>query len=135
MKISQASGTAALDAVKALMNSGTLVIYSGTQPTNPDTALSGNTALATFTFNSTAYGSDSLVSANEQATAALAASTVTASATGTGTFARVFETGGTVVVADLTVGTSGTDVVLNSASITSGGNVTISSLILKMPVD
>lgn len=135
MKIAQASGSAMLDAIKALSNGGTLVIYSGTQPTNPDTALSGNTALATFTFAATAFGSDSHVSNTEQATATFSASTVTASGTGTATFARALKSDGTTVIADFTVGTSGSDINLNSTSITSGGNVTLSSFLEEMPVD
>jgi hypothetical protein len=134
-KIAQASGSSMISNLGALGNSGTLVIYSGTQPTNPDTALSGNTALATFTFSATAFGSASHVSSNEQITASFSASTVTASATGTATFARMFASNGTTVIGDLTVGTSGSDVNLNSTSITSGGNVTLSSFLLNEPVD
>lgn len=135
LKISQVAGGSMISNLCSLGNSGTVIIYSGTQPTNPDTALSGNTALATFTFNSSACGSATHVSSNEQVAGSLAASTVTASATGTATFARMFETGGTVVVGDFTVGTSGSDINLNSTSITSGGNVTISSFLLNEPVD
>jgi hypothetical protein len=135
MKIAAATGSAMLDAAKALANTGTLIIYSGTQPTNPDTAISGNTALATFTFSGTAFGSDSSSGGYEQATASFSASTVTASNTGTATFARMLKSDGTTVIADLTVGTSGSDINLNSTSITSGGNVTLSSFVLKMPID
>jgi len=51
----------------------------------------------------------------------------TASGTGTAAVARIKEGGGTTVVNSLTVGTSATDVILNSTSITSGQTVTISS--------
>lgn len=135
MKIAAASGIAMIDAFKALPNSGTLIIYSGTEPTNPDTALSGNTVLATFTFNSTAFGSDSSSGGFQQSTASFVAATVTAAASGTATFARMFETNGTTVVADFTVGTTATDIVLNSTAITSGGNVTLTSFVLKLPID
>lgn len=135
MKIAAATGSAALNAVKALPDAGTLIIYSGTQPTNPDTAISGNTALATFTFSATSFGSNSSSGGFQQATASFSASTVTAAATGTATFARLLKTDGTTVVADVTVGTSGADVNLNSTSITSGGNVTLTSFVLKMPID
>ncbi len=135
MKISQLGGSTMIAALGALANSGTLVIYSGTQPTNPDTGLSGNTALATFTFNASAFGAASQVSNTEQIAASLVAGTVSASATGAATFARVYKSDGTTVVADLTVGTSGADINLNSTSITSGGNVTITSLTLAEPVD
>jgi len=50
----------------------------------------------------------------------------TASATGTAALAEIRNTGGTPIVTGLTVGTSGTDVILNSTSITSGQTVTIS---------
>jgi hypothetical protein len=135
LKISQTAGGSMISNLCSLGNSGTIVIYSGTQPTNPDTALSGNTALATFTFSSAACGSASHVSSNEQVSGSFSASTVTASATGTATFARMFESNGTTVVGDFSVGTSGSDIDLNSTSITSGGNVTLSSFVLNEPVD
>jgi hypothetical protein len=47
----------------------------------------------------------------------------------------MFKSDGTTVVADWTVGTSGSDINLNSVSITSGGNVTLSPMTLKMPID
>ena len=55
MNLSQAAAAAALAAIGALLNSGTAVLYSGVQPASPETALSGNTALATFTFTSAAF--------------------------------------------------------------------------------
>ena len=137
-KLSTAAATAALDAVKALLNDtgstghgGYIKIYSGTQPADPDTALSGNTLLATFVFAATAFGSDSGPAAGTSGTltttGSIPTTTVTAAATGTASFARLFKSDGTTAVLDLTVGTSGTDVILNSTSITVSGNVTLSS--------
>lgn len=134
-KISQAVSDSMLTTLKALPNSGSLVIYSGTVPTNPDTALSGNTALATFTISATACGAISTSSGLRVCTMSFSASTVTASATGTATFARMFESNGTTVDADWSVGTSGTDITLNSVSITISGNVTLSPVKLAMPFD
>jgi hypothetical protein len=51
----------------------------------------------------------------------------TASGTGTAAAARIKEGGGTSVVTGLTVGTSGSDINLNSTSITSGQTVTITA--------
>jgi hypothetical protein len=53
----------------------------------------------------------------------------TASLAGTNTaaVARIKEGGGTVVVNNLTVGTSASDIILNSTSITNGQTVTIST--------
>ena len=52
-----------------------------------------------------------------------------ANATGTGTaaVARIKEGGGTTIADGLTVGTSATDIILNSVSITTGQQVSISS--------
>lgn len=137
MKIAAASGAPMLDALKALANGGTLVLYSGTQPANPDTALSGNTALATFQFSATAFGADSLVGGFQQATASFAAQTVTAVASGTAAFGRVYKSDGTTAVADLSVTATGGggDIQLNSTAVSQNGSVTLSSLLFKMPVD
>jgi|SRR5262252_191612 len=51
----------------------------------------------------------------------------TASASGTATQAQIVDGGGTAQVTGLTVGTSGSDINLNSTSITSGQTVTITS--------
>lgn len=50
-----------------------------------------------------------------------------ASASGTAAVARIKEGGGTTVADGLTVGTSATDIILNSTSITSGQQVSISA--------
>lgn len=118
--------TAAINAeasnVTALLNSGTLNIYSGTQPVNANTALSGNTLLAAFTFASSAFGSPTAGLAT-----AAAISSVTAAATGTATFFRCVKSDGTTVVMDGSVGTSGTDCIINSTSIASGATVSVIS--------
>lgn len=115
---------ARLDAITtAIGTSGLLRIYSGTQPTNPDTALSGNTVLAELALSSTfAAGASSGV---------LTASTITADssadATGTATFFSLLTSGGTRKV-DGSVGTSGADLNLNTTSIVLGAQVSVSSL-------
>lgn len=50
-----------------------------------------------------------------------------ADATGTAAVARIKESAGTVIVNNLTVGTSGANINLNSLSITVGGTVTLNS--------
>jgi hypothetical protein len=135
MNISQVASTAMLNALIALANGGTLKIYAGAKPTNPDTALGAQTLLASFSFAATAFGSPTLGSGVESSSASFTASTVTAAATGTAAFARITKSDGTTVVADLTVGTSGSDINLNSTAITSGGNVTLTSLVWNNPVD
>lgn len=51
----------------------------------------------------------------------------TASATGTATVARIKDSTGAVVVNGLTVGTAGSDIVMNAVAVTSGQTVTITS--------
>ena len=54
--------------------------------------------------------------------------TVAASASGAAALAEFRNNAGATVVSGLTVGTSGTDVVLNSTAITAGGMVTITAV-------
>ena len=54
-------------------------------------------------------------------------SDVSADATGTAAVARIKESAGTVIVNNLTVGTSGANINLNSLSITAAGTVTLTS--------
>lgn len=109
--------------------SGKLIIYSGTVPTNADTALSGNTVLATFTLSATAFGAAS----GGVITLSGTPLTVAAAATGTATFFRIFKSDGTTCIAQGSVGTSGNQLNLNTTSITSGVNVTITSGTITMP--
>jgi hypothetical protein len=131
---SNTAAKAGLDAALALLNAGgagSLVIYSGTAPADADTALSGNTALATFTLETTAFGA--ATDAAPGATAALATpDDVTAAANGTATFARLLNNAGTCV-AQLDVGTSGASITLSTTTFVSGQPVTVTSLNIKLP--
>jgi hypothetical protein len=78
--------------------------------------------LATFTLSGTGGTVSGAVW-----TLAFNASTVTAGATGTAAAAQIKTSGGVANITGLTVGTSGTDIILDNASITSGQSVTLSS--------
>ena len=52
---------------------------------------------------------------------------ITAIATGTAATAQITDSAGTVIISGLTVGTSGTDVIINSTSITSGQTVQVTA--------
>ena len=134
MKTAQIGASTALAAFGALHNSGTLVYLSGTQPANPDTALSGNTALCTATFATTAFGTPSYSSPNEQAVASFTAANYAPAATGVCTFARAYKSDGTTVLGDYTVGTSGTDIIIGNTTIQTGVNVA-PSLTIKLAAD
>lgn len=121
---------AAVNAATALLNSGFIVIYTGTQPAL-DGSLTG-TLLATLDFGATAF-----------ATATAAAGTVTATAntitsgtagnTGTAGYFAVLASNGTTVVGTGSVGTSGADMNLNSLSISAGATVSCSSFTITQP--
>jgi hypothetical protein len=103
MNTAQNTASVALSAAAVLSNNGTLVLLSGTMPATPETALSGNTTLATATYAATAFGAPSFSSGNMQATASFTGN-VNPVANGSTTFARHYKADGTTVIADYTVG-------------------------------
>jgi hypothetical protein len=121
----QDAATVKLDAGSS---GATIKIYTGTQPANADTALSGNTLLATLTMTDPAGPASS----SGTFTASAITEDAAADATGTATFARVADSAG-VTVFDCTVGTSGEVVNLNTVSIVTGGPVRITSCTLSIP--
>lgn len=132
-RITNAAAIAACNAVTALIGSGAkLRIYSGTQPVNADTGLSGNTLLAELALSATPFGA--AVDNTDKATATANAVTAdtSADAAGTATWFRVVTSGGTTIW-DGSVGTTGADMNLNSVAITLGANVSISGWTFTMP--
>lgn len=96
-------------------------IYSGAQPANANTAISGQTLLVTLTVSGS-FGTDS--------NGTITLSTVTngtAVATGTASFFRITQSNGLTVVMDGSVATSDADLVLNNTSIATGQVVSISA--------
>lgn len=122
--ITTAQASRAADAVTARCNGGSLRIYSGTPPANAGASLSGNTLLAELAFGSPAFGAASA----GVATANSITADTSANATGTATFFRALESDGSTVVFQGTVGTSGSELNLNTTSIQSGGEVSVTSL-------
>jgi hypothetical protein len=112
----------------AIGASGLMKIYSGTPPANVAAALSGNTLLSTLTLNATfaPAASGGVVTANS------ITSDTNAAAGGTASFFRATTSGGTVV-AQGTVGTSGTDAIIASTTIVAAQTVSCSALTLTMP--
>jgi hypothetical protein len=109
------------------LNSGFLRIYSGTQPATADTALAGNTLLAELALNATAFAAAS----SGSKTAGSITADSSADATGTAAWASLVKSGGvraTDTVMDMSVGTSGANLNLNSVAIQSGAAVSVTSL-------
>jgi hypothetical protein len=102
--------------------SGSIIrLYDGTQPTNANTAISTQTLLASLTIAG-GFGTDS------NGTITLGAVTNgTAAASGTAAFFRIVKSDGTTVVMDGSVGTSGSDLNLNTTTVSSGQTVSITA--------
>lgn len=120
-----ATRNAMVNAIRDLIDggagAGTIKIYSGTQPATGDTALSGNTLLATITLADPSLPGASSGSATLNG---LPLEDTSADATGTATFARI-ESSTPSNVFDCDVGTSGASINLNTTSIVTGGPVRI----------
>lgn len=115
-----------LDEITALMDAGaagaTLSIYDGTRPATGGTA---TTLLATLTFSVTSFPAASA--------GAMTANSITddssADATSTATWFRVADSDANFVF-DGDVGTSGSDLNLNTTAITTGATVSVTSFVL-----
>lgn len=125
---------AQLDAANTLMNAGsgpaTIEIYSGTIPTNADTAIGAQVLLAVLTCSDPA--------APAASASVLTFSAITgdssANATGTATWARIKDsTGATVFDCSVTATGGGGVMTLNTTSIVSGSPVSITSGTLTVP--
>jgi hypothetical protein len=122
-KLTGLAATAEADAVAALLNNGWIRLYSGLQPSTADEAVSSQVVLAELRFGNPAFGS-----ASDGAAAANAiVEDSSANATGTATWFRCFQSDGTTPVFDGSVGTSNSNLVLNSVEITAGAQVDVTS--------
>lgn len=127
LKYSAALKNAQQDAITAKIGaSGLLLIYSGVQPTNPDTAITSQVLLATLTCNVTfaPASTGGVVTLN-----AISNGTGSAGAAG-GTVATWYrlETSAGVPHVDGTVGITGCDINLNNTNIATGQTVSVTSL-------
>lgn len=118
---------------EALGASPKIRLYSGTAPANADAALSGNTQLAELVCASTPFSGFSDTGSAGRATFGAIASDASADATGTATFFRIVDNAGTTVKAQGDAGTSGTSLILNTAAISAGSTVAISSATIDLP--
>jgi hypothetical protein len=125
LNFAQARATSRAELTNGWLTGGTLKIYSGTRPATPDTAISGQVLLATFTFPDPAGTVENGVwtkGAIEQAMVAVS---------GTAAWARIFDSTGTVI-ADCDVGATGSGAVIevSNISLVEGGYVIIVSFTL-----
>jgi hypothetical protein len=130
--LSIAARQAALDGVTAKINvggPGNFSIYSGAQPTSPDTAITSQVLLVSCGFSATSFGatnSSGVATAN-------AITSGNPVASGTAAWYRIYAGNGTTAVIDGTVGTTGCDLNLGSTTISVGTPVSITSATLTHP--
>lgn len=122
-QLADATVNAMAATLATLLNNGYLRIYSGTQPTNADTAISTQTLLAELRFNATAAPAavSGLLTFNA------ITSDSSADASGTASWFRCLKSDGTTVVMDGTVGTSSANMIIATTSISAGQTVSCSS--------
>lgn len=108
-------------------------IYDGTIPADADTALGSQVLLAQLTCSATAFTSVTDAAPGAVATFAAITADSSANATGTATFFRILTQDAGTVVAQGTVGTATSDLVLNTVSITSGSTVSITAATVTLP--
>ena len=128
-KLSVASCNLALNAALDVLNSGFLDIYDSTgtgQPASPDTAVTTQVKLARLNLNATAFAA-----ASGGSKVANAISATTGIIGGTATWYRLVTSGGTAV-ADGSVGTATSNLVLNATAIVTGAAVTCTAMTYSM---
>jgi len=121
-KLSDTAANAAANALITLFNNGYLKIYSGSQPTNANTAISGQALLCTLRFNATFSPSAS--------GGVLTANSITAGnaiATATAAWFRAYQSDNVTVICDGSVGTATSNLILSTTSLTIGSAVSCTS--------
>lgn len=132
VQLATATVNAMADAVDALVNTGgagSVKVYSGTQPANANTSITG-TLLATFTLDNPAFGNASAgvitLGATPLSTTGVAAGTASHFRCASGGAATVFD-------GSVTATGGGGQLQLNSTSISVGVTVQITSGTFTMP--
>ena len=136
--ITNAAAIAACNAIVDLLDVGSgtaaIKIYTAGSgiPADVDTAISDQVLLATLPLANPAFGAAADGTGKATATANAVTADSSADATGTAAFFRAVDRDGLAVIQG-TVGTSSADMVLNTVSIVSGVEVSISAWTFSVP--
>jgi hypothetical protein len=131
LTVTNAVAQSMLSALKTAIDAGTaaiITIYTGSQPTDADTAIGAQTLLATLTMDATAFGAVSDDTPGAIMTAAAITPDTSADATGTAAWFRMLTQAGGTTIMDGSVGTSGADINFNTVSFTAGSQIEITSM-------
>lgn len=129
LRESDAAVNGKADYISDQLDNGYLRIYDGTRPATADTAIGAQVLLAELRFNATAAPAASAGVLTFNAITADSA----ANATGTASWFRALKSDGSTVVFDGEVGTSGSDLNLNTTAIVTNANVSVSSFTYTEP--
>ena len=125
-----------MDSLDVGTDPATLVLYTGTMPATCSTVLTTQSEVATCVMGDPAYAAAAFVTTT--ADAELAENAVCASATGNVaavTFYRLCDGNGDAVLQGTCSATAGDDLVLNAAVIQPASEVTITSLLISVPLN
>jgi hypothetical protein len=125
-----AAANAAVDLVDAGAAGGKIRIYSGAQPAGPDTAVGAQVLLAELTMDATA--AFSAASNGVKTLDATPVLSTTGLAAGTAAWFRMLDSNNVAVI-DGSAGTSGTDLILNTTTISVGVTVEVTGGTITMP--
>ena len=128
-RISYVAANAACNAVVDTLNAGLLRIYDGTQPGSCNSAVSTQVKLAELTLGNPAFGDSTAGVATAEAITKDSA----ADAKGTATWFRVLQAAGNTAMFDGSVGTETANLVLNSVSIQTVAEVSVTSFTYTQP--
>lgn len=126
---SDATVEAGANAKTALANGGFIMIYTGSQPADANQPVTG-TLLAKLPLSATAFQGATASGSTGSRVVTAVANAITSQAalvTGTAGYHAVMKSDGVTVAWMGSVGTTGCDLNLNSTSLVSGTNVTVSS--------
>lgn len=138
LSLSNATAIVACDAIVDRADLGTppatVKIYAGSVPADADASLGAAVLLATLVMSNPAFGSAVDISPGARATANAIADDTTADATGTATFFRVLQGGGTVLwQGSVTATGGGGDMTINAVAIQANALVKITSMVVTHP--
>ncbi len=133
MRLAEGFATSSLEAIKAALDGGKLVVFSTGRPPLADHAVTRSAPLATFIFASPAFSPDP-GDADGTVAPNFAENPVAAVAVGTPSFARLFKADGTVV-ADLSAVPGPSEVKFSEVSATPGHPLKLITLRLPLPAE
>lgn len=134
--VSNLSAIAAADAIvdRVDLNTppGRLKVYSGAVPTDADTALGAQVLLADLTMSNPAFGPAGDINPGARATASAISDDTSANNTGTASFFRIDQGGGTTVMQGACA-TAGAELNFNSTAIQQFAIVSVTSFTVTVP--